>query len=355
MCNNVSEDANFKAEITKVGTWITWISDHNGTQAHNNHFFKRALPRLTRAVLNRIYKNPDVDLPLVENFLKRMAIIVLTHAQLDVPQVWEMLQQIFNPNCPFYLTYGQDCVPEPEPVPETAKASDDSGLWMSVGDKINMKVGDTPMKVVVIDFSPYKTEVKINFPDLGATQWLSVDDERLTPIIEDVSAAADNAQMGDAAPDTATPEAADNNAEDAAVADEDTVDSAGKVEEAEPAPVAEWRTQLHTGRMCDAQDSVSVWFQSVVVDEREAKEEGGTREVKLSFLGWSTYYDEWLPITSPRIADLNTRSHGRRGSGKVTVALTEQQLAVNDDDDPEDVVAVVRSWFLRSVLSCSTA
>ena len=64
-----AEDTDFAAEINKLGTWIKWITDRKGTQDHNNHFFKTALPRITRVLLGRAYKHPDTEVPLVRAVL----------------------------------------------------------------------------------------------------------------------------------------------------------------------------------------------------------------------------------------------------------------------------------------------
>jgi hypothetical protein len=72
--------------------------------------------------------------------------------------------------------------------------------------------------------------------------------------------------------------------------------------------------------------------------------------VKVSFVGWSVKYDEWLPRTSIRLARLNSRSYGLRGKGVVAVSEADQELVVDDADDPPGVWAVRRRGARTSAL-----
>ena len=310
--------------------------------------------------------------------------MVITHMEADVPEVWGMFRTLLNPKMPFYANHGQDCVPPPPPRydsdSDSEAAATGTAPWMKAGDTINMNLGGSLIKAKVLELSPTNTEVNLSFVELGATQWLSVDDERLTPL--------DAEHPTTAAPDAATDAAAAAAEAEAEEDPEKAAELARQRAEFE-AREAVWRNKLAVGRLVDVVDTAKSWYQAVVVDEKEpeadaadadasateskgepataAGEPGepgddtadGTaeekseakcteRQVKISFLGWPCAYDEWLPVSSRRMAELNTRSQGRRGNGAVVVALTDQQLEVDDDNDPEDAVAVVR-WRERDV------
>jgi hypothetical protein len=128
--------------------------------------------------------------------------------------------------------------------------------------------------------------------------------------------------------------------------------------------------------MVDGQDLAKKWYQCVIVEERD--DEDGGRSVKvtscrralacvccqrarrvcvsvccvvsqISFLGWGSRFDEWLPVTSPRVAKLNSRSRCMRGMLVADVAVFDQELVVSDDaEDPDGVIAVLRKGVRRS-------
>ena len=148
----------------------------------------------------------------VVTFLKEMMKVVITHMEADVPEVWGMFRTLLNPKMPFYANHGQDCVPPPPPRydsdSDSEAAATGTAPWMKAGDTINMNLGGSLIKAKVLELSPTNTEVNLSFVELGATQWLSVDDERLTPL---------DAEH----PTTAAPDAATDAAAAAAEAEED--------------------------------------------------------------------------------------------------------------------------------------
>ena len=114
-------------------------------------------------------------------------------------------------------------------------------------------------------------------------------------------------------------------------------------------------------------DTAKKWYQCLIVGVKEevrradggrdgthivllGRAQDGVAKVKVSFVGWSCKYDEWVPRTSPGLARLNSRSYGLRGKGAVAVTEADQELVVDDADDPAGVWAVRRRGARTSAL-----
>jgi hypothetical protein len=88
----------------------------------------------------------------------------------------------------------------------------------------------------------------------------------------------------------------------------------------------EWRQDIAVNQELDACDKMGIWYQSTVLDIRihrgddcrkvtQAKigyryysDTGNKKdENQLNYNGWSSIYDEWISVTSPRIALLHTK------------------------------------------------
>jgi len=75
-----------------------------------------------------------------------------------------------------------------------------------------------------------------------------------------------------------------------------------------------WRSTLAAGSKLDALDNVQMWYTATVVEM-----EGD--EVKVRFDGFSSKYDESLPIISSRIAPFRTKAIGGKGTPRSSVQL----------------------------------
>eukprot|EP01046_Picozoa_sp_COSAG06_P074697 COSAG06_NODE_22972_length_706_cov_84.512356_2_plen_142_part_01 len=54
--------------------------------------------------------------------------------------------------------------------------------------------------------------------------------------------------------------------------------------------------------MCDALDGFNEWFQAKVLEVED------NQRVKIHFQGWPSKWDEWMPVTSDRLAPHKLRS-----------------------------------------------
>ena len=73
-------------------------------------------------------------------------------------------------------------------------------------------------------------------------------------------------------------------------------------EEEEPVPEG-WQPETWTvGYMCDALDTFGDWFQAKVIEVED------NQRVKIHFQGWPAKWDEWLKVTSERLAPHKLRS-----------------------------------------------
>eukprot|EP01043_Picozoa_sp_COSAG02_P053368 COSAG02_NODE_5881_length_3965_cov_51.574496_1_plen_542_part_00 len=91
-------------------------------------------------------------------------------------------------------------------------------------------------------------------------------------------------------------------------ADEDDEDEDDEVEDEdefveEPVPDG-WQPETWTvGYMCDALDGFNDWFQAKVLEVED------NQRVKIHFQGWPSRWDEWMPVTSDRLAPHKFRSN----------------------------------------------
>lgn len=68
------------------------------------------------------------------------------------------------------------------------------------------------------------------------------------------------------------------------------------------------RGSLRQGDIIDARDTEQNWYVSTVLDTRN---DGA--DVRVHFNGWSSEWDEWIPVTSERLAQRQSRSAGATG------------------------------------------
>lgn len=88
----------------------------------------------------------------------------------------------------------------------------------------------------------------------------------------------------------------------------------------------EWRFELEPGSVIDACDKQNVWYNSTILEIKKSQEEDDdevvmakiayrvytdlgnkTDEHGNSYQGWSSKYDEWISVTSPRISKQNNK------------------------------------------------
>lgn len=140
----------------------------------------------------------------------------------------------------------------------------------------------------------------------------------------------------------------------------------------------DWRQSLTVGSMCDALQQggdakkQQPWFQAMVMAHRRGQQNGGSgssssssavvaeeEEVLVAFVGWHSRLDEWIALSSPRLAPLDSRSHGQRGSGVLriellAVAADQESLSalLQDREDDPGSVAVARnnSWLSQCLI-----
>ncbi len=239
----------------------------------------------------------------------------------------------------------------------------------------------------MLDVSPTCTEVHVQ-EDGAASEWLSVESERLAPAGQGKKKhkAGDSGEAGAGGGGSA---------------------AAGAVVPVDDA----WRAALKRGSVCDVQDTMKKWYQAYVVDRREedgalavkvqtrleAGEGGAGRGrgaaaasrnalpslrllvvcthvlrlavlrcafftvlggrvscacaccAQVSYIGWGSKLDEWLPASSPRLARFNSRANGARGMVYVdNVVFDEELVVLGDEADPLDAVAVGRPFPRRS-------
>lgn len=70
----------------------------------------------------------------------------------------------------------------------------------------------------------------------------------------------------------------------------------------------EWRLSLTINSNLDAKDSISKWYSAKVVGVRDPCQSHPYGELKISFDGWLSKYDEWIPRNSMRLARYQTYS-----------------------------------------------
>ena len=109
----------------------------------------------------------------------------------------------------------------------------------------------------------------------------------------------------------------------------------------------DWRLALKPGDVIDCSDTSNVWYQSTVLQRNDANQDpkniiplvkvgyrtyhdDGNKVDKddKKFIGWSSKYDEWFPVTSARLAKPKTQSFKF-----FAVVSTRAEIIVEDSND----------------------
>lgn len=116
----------------------------------------------------------------------------------------------------------------------------------------------------------------------------------------------------------------------------------------------EWRKQLKRDDLIDAYDIEGQWHNSTVLEKRFLSNSNGSQTVEINvgfrvyesngtkydengpYRGWSTRYDEWLSVQSPRVAQFSQMA---RKWPIPPVAITEEAVM----DDSNDLIEL-RNW-----------
>ena len=96
-----------------------------------------------------------------------------------------------------------------------------------------------------------------------------------------------------------------------------------------------WRRELQSNSLIDVLDTVNKWYTGRVVEIRPGV-------VKVSYDGWSSRYDEWLSITSDRIAQFKSKALGGQEAGGVSGSGVFLSREFDDSSDSDDQFAVFR-------------
>lgn len=125
----------------------------------------------------------------------------------------------------------------------------------------------------------------------------------------------------------------------------------------------EWKKELKEGDEVDAFDKAKVWYASTILEIKDHTDPEGrkwtmckvgfrlyhsdatkTDEEGKKYEGWSSRFDEWLPMWSPKVAKLYTHAKPKGGKG----TRLYEDTVIDDSSDPqikegeEMVYAVIR-------------
>ena len=132
-----------------------------------------------------------------------------------------------------------------------------------------------------------------------------------------------------------------------------------------------WKKDLKEGDEIDAFDKAKVWYASTILEIKDHTDPDGrkwtmckvgfrlyhpdatkTDEEGKKYEGWSSRFDEWLPLWSPKIAKLYTHAKPKGGKG----TRLYEDTVIDDSSDPqikegEDMIyAVIRPRKCKSYL-----
>ena len=72
-------------------------------------------------------------------------------------------------------------------------------------------------------------------------------------------------------------------------------------------------SQIKVGSEIDCRDTANIWCQSRILEVDDSRSQSPETLIKVRFIGWNEIYDEFIPITSMRLAPkgLFTNREGR--------------------------------------------
>lgn len=134
----------------------------------------------------------------------------------------------------------------------------------------------------------------------------------------------------------------------------------------------QWKTELKEGDEVDAFDKAKVWYASTILEMKDQSDNEGrswpmirvgfrlyredankTDEEGKKYEGWSSRFDEWVPLWSPKVAKLYTHAKPKGGRGAVRMY---EETVIDDSTDPQIkegepmIYAVIRPSKCKSYL-----
>jgi hypothetical protein len=111
-----------------------------------------------------------------------------------------------------------------------------------------------------------------------------------------------------------------------------------------------WKADLKVGDECDAYDKAKVWYASTILEFKDQSDNDGriwpminvgfrlyredavkTDDGGKKYEGWSTRFDEWVPLWSPKVAKLYTHAKPKTGRG----TKMYEETVIDDSSDPQ--------------------
>ena len=233
--------------------------------------FESALPMIVHELLDRTYPESKKTPAYINEFFKYVMIFALKRMQYSntPPRLVRLIGAVMSESKKFFTLYGQ---PELKRQNKFSSSQVGEEIWrdhLKIGDQVNVRVNSKVMQSEIVEMSPTETEAKLRVQSTGETIWLSTDSPLLSLLV---------------------------NQDDEEVED--------KKEQDEDLP--QWRKELKVGSLVDARDQIRTWYRGRVEDVKKDR-------VLIQFMGWSTRFNDWIPIKSPRLAKIDSRSFGRLG------------------------------------------
>ncbi len=115
-----------------------------------------------------------------------------------------------------------------------------------------------------------------------------------------------------------------------------------------------WRQALAKGDCVDGADALHKWYTAKILETRDPKVPGGPKQVLVTYDGWSSYYNEWLPVSTFMIQPHRSRTGGSQTfglAGAIPATVVQEDVVVDSSEDPDDGSwAVPRERRLGGVL-----
>jgi len=246
------------------------------TDEHRKFMFESALPMIVHELLDRSYPENKETPKYVNEFFKYVISIALKYMQRNPgktpPRLVRLIGAVMSESKKFFARYGQ---PESKTKKQSFSQTDDEETWrdhLKIGDELYVRINSKVLQSTIVEMSPTETEAKLRVQSTGETTWLSTDSPLLSLFLN-------------------TDE------------EEDTKKSQQQEEEKN---LPKWRQELKVGSLVDAQDQVRVWYRGRVEDVSKDR-------LLIQFLGWSTRFNDWIPRSSSRLAEIDTKSYGHLG------------------------------------------
>lgn len=297
-----------KEDIGKLESWLHWVENNLEQTSRVDYFYKTAIPRITRVVLQRMYPDPLQQIPPILEFFKHNLLKTLLHKPFLTPTHTPLMDTLFLVLNPTQTIYSYKLETDID-MEETDESTDE--VEFQLESKLDVKDDEGEWQAGhVTEISPTQTELKIQYQKEDGQvfeKWVSTEGKEIAP-----HATKSCTQSTSGASDT---DMASDNQDD---------ENDG------------WKDQVRPGSIVDVRLKNGEWFEALVIAEEKIC---GERKIYVAFFGLYPEHDTWLYLHDKRLAPRGQKAKGKRGHTVTRFDLHEQ---IDDSNDEKGDYACTR-------------